>query len=156
MSASSLYETDLYAWAMRHAQLLRERLAEELDYEHLAEEMESMGAREKRELQSRLEVLIAHLLKLDCLAVLRAQNERGWKVTVREQRRRIAQCLSDSPSLRAHLASCAERAYSYAVDSIVRQLGVDETVLPAQCPYTLEQLLDNTFYPQEAQENRHC
>ena len=147
MSTATLYETDLYAWAMRNAQLLRERCTEELDYDHLAEEIESMGAREKRELQSRLEVLIAHLLKLGCLTVLRAQNERGWKVTVREQRRRIAECLSDSPSLQTHLPACAERAYSYAVDSIIRQLGVDESVLPAQCPYTLEQILDSNFYP---------
>ena len=147
MNIASLYETDLYAWAMRNAQLLRERCTEELDFDHLAEEIESMGAREKRELQSRLEVLIAHLLKLGCLTVLRAQNERGWKVTVREQRRRIAECLSDSPSLQTHLPACAERAYSYAVDSIIRQLGVDESVLPAQCPYTLEQILDSNFYP---------
>ncbi len=147
MTTATLYETDLYAWAMRNAQLLRERLTDELDFDHLAEEIESMGAREKRELQSRLEVLIAHLLKLDCLAVLRAQNERGWKVTVREQRRRIAECLRDSPSLQTHLADCAERAYSYAIDSIIRQLGVDESVLPAQCPYTLEQLLDSNFHP---------
>ncbi len=115
--------------------------------EHLAQEIESVGAREKRELQSRLEVLIAHLLKLGYLTVLRAQNERGWKVTVREQRRRIAECLSDSPSLQTQLAGCAHRAYSYAVDSIIRQFGVDESALPAQCPYTLEQILDSTFYP---------
>lgn len=59
MSTVTLYETDSYAWAMRNAQLLRERCADELDFEHLADELESMGAREKRELQSRLEVLIA-------------------------------------------------------------------------------------------------
>jgi hypothetical protein len=147
MSSISLYETDMYAWAMRNAQLLRERCIDELDFEHLAEEIESVGASEKRELQSRLEVLIAHLLKLSYLNVLRAQNERGWKLTVREQRRRIAECLSDSPSLQAHLTTCSERAYSYAVDSIVRQIGVDESVLPTTCPYTLAQLLDSTFYP---------
>lgn len=147
MTTVALYETDLYAWAIRNAQLLRERCADELDFEHLAEEIESVGAREKRELQSRLEVLIAHLLKLGYLNVLRAQNERGWKVTVREQRRRITECLSDSPSLQTQLADCAHRAYSYAVDSIIRQLGVDESALPAQCPYTLEQILDSTFYP---------
>ena len=52
MSTATLYETDLYAWAMRNAQFLRERLTEELDFDHLAEEIESIGAREKRELQS--------------------------------------------------------------------------------------------------------
>ncbi|WP_417910028.1 DUF29 domain-containing protein [Candidatus Electronema sp. PJ] len=147
MTTASLYETDMYAWAMRNAQLLRERCTDQLDFEHLAEEIESVGASEKRELQSRLEVLIAHLLKLNYLHVLLAQNERGWKLTVREQRRRIAECLSDSPSLQAHLPTCSERAYSYAVDSIVRQIGVDESILPATCPYTLEQILDSTFYP---------
>lgn len=45
------------------------------------------------------------------------------------------------------MSICALRAYSYAVDSIIRQVGVDESLLPVQCPYTLEQVLDDTFYP---------
>jgi hypothetical protein len=147
MDTVSLYENDFYAWAMHNAQCLRERRITELDFERLAEEIESVGASEKRELQSRLEVLIAHLLKLGYLNLLRGQNERGWKITVREQRRRIAECLSDSPSLKSHLINCSERAYSYAIDSIVKQIGVDESILPTTCPYSLEQILDNDFYP---------
>jgi hypothetical protein len=82
MTTAILYEKDLYAWTMRNAQFLRERHTEELDFDHLAEEMESMGAREKRELQSRLEVLIAHLLKLAYLsdrAGTAAANRRVFK-----------------------------------------------------------------------------
>jgi hypothetical protein len=106
-----------------------------------------MAISQKRTLQSRLEVLIAHLLKLQFLTNLKAQNERGWKITVREQRRRIAEVLEDSPSLKSHVESCAIRAYSYAVDNVVKQTDIDESIMPDVCPYSLQQILDDKFYP---------
>jgi len=57
------YETDFYAWASQQAELLRQRQANSLDWIHLAEEIETMGRSEKRQLTSRLELLIMHLLK---------------------------------------------------------------------------------------------
>jgi hypothetical protein len=147
MIAASLYETDFYAWAMHNAQLLREKRVNELDFEHLAEEIESVGASERKELQNRLEVLIAHLLKLGYFALLKPQNERGWRLTIREQRRRIKQCLKENPSLKSALQNCFENAFGYAIDAVIRQTGIDENVLPTQCPFTLENTLHDDFYP---------
>jgi hypothetical protein len=143
----NLYETDFYAWAMHNAQLLREKRLSELDFEHLAEEIESVGASERRELQSRLEVLIAHLLKLHYLDQLRVQNERGWLATIKEQRKKITQCVTENPSLKPKMPTLFNNAYSSAIYQIVAQLGVAESLFPDTCPYTLEQLLNNDFYP---------
>ena len=147
MTTASLYETDLYAWAIQHAQLLRERRIDELDFEHLAEEIESVGASERRELQNRLEVLLAHLLKLHFLTQLRGQNERGWKATIREQRKRIRQCLKENPSLQPKIVDILIDAYDYAIDTIIKQTNVDENLFPSSCPYELEQILNDDFYP---------
>ncbi len=58
-----LYERDYYSWALEQAQALRARRTEALDWENLAEEVEGLGRGEVRELESRLEVLLVHLLK---------------------------------------------------------------------------------------------
>ena len=145
--AVNLYTQDFYAWTINQAHLLREQCVTEIDCEHLALELEHMGASQKRALQSRLEVLIAHLMKLVYLPALKVNNERGWHITIREQRRRIKEELEDCPSLKSQLTVCTARAYSYAVDSIVRQFDIDETTLPPTCPYSLEQLLNMDFYP---------
>jgi hypothetical protein len=62
-SRSSLRESDFYAWSLEQAALLRAGRAEEADLAAIAEEIESMGKTEKRELVSRLTVLLLHLLK---------------------------------------------------------------------------------------------
>ena len=62
MSNSTLYDQDFYAWANEQAKLLRTGKLSEADIEHIAEEIESMGRTEKRELVSRLAVLLLHLL----------------------------------------------------------------------------------------------
>lgn len=60
---SDLYDTDLHAWSQRQAELLRRRAANELDWDNIAEEIEGVGASEKHQIKSRLEVLCHHLLK---------------------------------------------------------------------------------------------
>src|SRR4051794_23238748 len=61
--SNSLYDRDFYAWAQHQAALLRAGRAADIDSEHLAEEIESLGARERRELRNRVARLVQHLLK---------------------------------------------------------------------------------------------
>lgn len=147
MNSAVLYETDFYAWATQQAQWLRENKLDALDMEHLAEEMENVGLSEKRQLQHRLEVLVAHLLKLGYLDRWKEDNERVWKLTVKEQRRRIVLCLQDNPSLKSHLPKYLAEIYPSAVYQIILPYKLNETDFPAICPYTLEQILDNDFLP---------
>ena len=83
-TTTDLYEQDFYAWTLKNAALLREGPLETLDREHLAEELESMGRGEKRELMNRLVLLLAHLLKWQAQTNRRS---RSWQLTLKEQRR---------------------------------------------------------------------
>lgn len=85
--ANSLYETDFYAWTQEQARLLRERRWTDLDLENLVDEVESVGRSDKRQIESRLEVLIAHLLKWKYQPGGRGGG--GWVGTIFEQRNRL-------------------------------------------------------------------
>src|ERR1700723_1229460 len=97
MRNSLLYEQDFYAWANEQAALLRAGRVSDADLEHVADEIESMGRSEKRELVSRLKVLLTHLLKWQFQSTLRGTS---WRLTIEEQRREVAEHLSDDPSLK--------------------------------------------------------
>ena len=96
----ALYNRDIIAWANEQAALLRSGQFDKLDLANLAEEIEDVGKSEKRELASRLAVLIAHLLKW------RFQLERqgkSWELTIKEQRKQIKRRLNKTPSLNSDL-----------------------------------------------------
>jgi hypothetical protein len=145
---SSLYDQDLYGWAMQSARLVRERRFAELDLEHLAEELESMGKSELRALESRLAVLLAHLLKWHFQP---DQRSKSWRRTLIEQRKRIVRLLRDSPSLKPRLIELLSDAYDSAVRLAADETGLDETDFPPSCPYQIDQVLDEVFYPGPAE-----
>ena len=104
MEVIANYNKDFYAWLMKNASLLRQHKFSEVDIEHIAEELESMGKSEKRELTSRLTVLLAYLLKWKFQPALRSGS---WKNTMLTQRIDILELLENSPSLKYELrAGC--------------------------------------------------
>lgn len=144
MSTLPLHESDFYAWTQRQADLLKSGNLAEVDFEHLIEEIESMGASERRALISRLAVLMAHLLKWQYQPSFRG---RSWQLTIKEQRRQLQRHLRDNPSLHARLGEFIADAYIDSVLLAARETGLDESAFPAQCPYCEEELLDAEFYP---------
>ncbi len=139
------YEQDFYAWLMHNARLIREGQFAEVDSEHVAEELESMGRSEKRELVSRLTVLLTHLLKW-CYQPDR--RSRSWQYTIEEQRQKVCEVLEDSPSLRHEIDTTVSRAYDRALLRACQEPHLDKTTFPALCPYTIDQILDVLFYPE--------
>ncbi|MGF1568210.1 MAG: DUF29 domain-containing protein [Nodosilinea sp.] len=137
-----LYDRDFYAWTQQQARLLRGHKLSELDITNLAEEIEAMGRSEKRELASRLEILLMHLLKWQFQPNLRSRN---WQLTIQEQRLRLEQHLSENPSLKALLPDYLEGAYPLATLSAERETGLNG--FPEVCPYTVDQIFDSTFLP---------
>jgi hypothetical protein len=105
MEADTLYEEDFVLWAERQGKELR-RLAREgsnlpLDWENIAEEIESLGKRDRREVESLVENILVHLLKLSCSP---AEGPRdGWFREIRDFREQLDRVTRDSPSLRARL-----------------------------------------------------
>jgi len=145
MPRSPLYDRDFYAWANEQAALLRDGKLTQADIEHIAEEIESMGKTEKRELISRLTVLILHLLKWQYQPMLKGQS---WRATIRVQRRDLAGHLGDNPSLKTLLPEAIERAYGNAVIEAEAEIGLPESTFPATCPWPFEQMMDADFWPE--------
>jgi hypothetical protein len=145
MPQSPLYETDFYAWAQEQAALLRAGALQAADIENIAEEIESMGRSEKRELVSRLAVLLAHLLKWRLQPSFRGNS---WRLTVREQRLRIRSHLEDNPSLKALLESAIVESYALAVIIAQRETGFDENAFPSSCPWPFERFMEEGFWPE--------
>jgi hypothetical protein len=141
---SHAYEEDVFAWAHEQAALLRSGRLSELDIDHIAEEIESVGSSQKRELVSRLTVLFQHLLKWQFQPALRGKS---WQVTIRVQRRDGAYLMQNNPSLKAILPEAIAQAYGTAVIKAAAETDLAESIFPSVCPWTFEQTMDPDFWP---------
>ena len=144
-AARDLYDLDFFEWAVRNAGLLRAGRFDEADIERIAEELEDMGKRDRRELLSRLQVLLAHLLQW------RLQPERrspSWEETIDTQRVEIADLLQDMPSLRNALPGALPQIYLHAARRALKETQLPRSALPNTCPLTLDQILDAEFLPE--------
>jgi hypothetical protein len=144
--ASDLYQDDFVLWAERQAATLRARRFDELDLENLIEEVEDLGRRERDMVESHVETILEHLLKL---ALSHADRpRRGWLVTVDRQRAKVARKLT--ATLRNHLEAELPALYTGVRRPVARQLegdGVALDALPTACPYSLDQILNPDWYP---------
>ncbi len=136
------YEADLLAWTERQADLLRRRAANEIDWDNLAEEIEAVGRSERRELRSRLKVLMLHLLKW---AYQPEHRSNSWRGSILDQRDALARLLADSPSLRRFLPDYAAEEYAGARTKAEMETGLLR--LPAVCPWTVADITDEGFWP---------
>ncbi len=141
----SLYEQDFYAWANEQASLLRAGKLSSADIQHIAEEIESMGRTEKRELVSRLTVLLLHLLKWRYQPARRGNS---WKRSVANSRDQLADHMADNPSLKARLPEAIEAAFRYARRDAANETDLDDTSFPLECPWAFEQIMAADFWPE--------
>lgn len=141
---SDLYDEDFTLWTERQAALLRRRASGELvnddaiDWLNVAEEIESVGGNTRRELRSRLTVLLQHLIKWQYQPEHRS---RSWQSTVRTQRREIEDLLAENPSLRSKLPELILVAYPRARADAMEETGLLN--LPEVSPFTIEQALND-------------
>jgi hypothetical protein len=144
MSNSTLYDQDFYAWANEQAALLRAGKLTQADIEHIAEEIESMGKTEKRELVSRLAVLLLHLLKWQFQPGRRGVS---WEATISVQRDDLADHLNDNPSLKSQLPEAVASAYRKALLTAHGETNLPKTTFPTLCPWSFEQIMAEDFWP---------
>jgi hypothetical protein len=149
MSAPNLYETDFYAWTQEQASLLHKHQWSQLDLLNLIEEIESLGKQQRQELRNRLSVLIGHLLKWEYQSQRRS---RSWLATIRVQRRDTLRLLKDNPSLKPYLEDALAEAYENGRDLAMGETDLPEQTFPKTCPYSLTEILEESFYPGEASE----
>ncbi|WP_394753444.1 DUF29 domain-containing protein [Crenothrix sp.] len=138
------YETDVVAWANEQAWLVRNKMFDLLDIEHIAEEIEDVGKSEQRELANRMTVLMAHLLKWQFQP---ERQGRSWQITIRNQRKAIQLHLKQVPSLKARLndAEWLEIVWGDAIYQASKETRLDN--FPETCPWLINEILSELWLP---------
>lgn len=139
---TSLYESDFYRWIQQTTVALKAKAFDQVDWDNVIEEIESMGRSERRELKSRLIVLLEHLLKLRYWTTEQALDERGWRNTIIEQRRQIQLVLDDSPSLRAVMSDIYADAYGQAREDVCLKAQLPESAIPREPLWDIDEILN--------------
>ncbi|MEB3175120.1 MAG: DUF29 domain-containing protein [Cyanobacteriota bacterium] len=140
----TLYDADFNQWLEETAKSLKAGNFQALDLENLIEEIESMGRSDKREIKTRLIVLLMHLLKHKYQFQRRTTS---WIVTINEQRRQIKAVLKDSPSLKPYIQKELGDCYEDARKDAAKETRLPVATFPSECPFTQEQILDPDYFP---------
>ncbi len=144
---AELYKQDFFEWTQSTAAMIRAGKWYDIAPEALAEEVESLGARDHRELRRRLQRLVTHLLKWQHQPSGR-QTGQSWRSTIRMQRQEIADLLEQSPSLRRTVPDALSARYALAREHASAQTRLPLTTFPETCPWTPAQVLDTDFWPE--------
>lgn len=139
------YDADIVAWSQEQARLLRAGNFSALDIEHIADEIESVGKSERRELTSHLALLLAQLMKWEVQSLWRGSS---WSATIRERRKQVRRQLRQTPSLAPMLddPEWIEAAWSDAVIVAIKDTDLD--VYLEECPWSLHDVLRDDWTPE--------
>lgn len=139
-----LYEQDLVAWCDDTAAKLKAGNFDEIDLDHLIEEIEGLAGRDRRELKSRIRVLLTHLLKRTY--VKSPDNYRGWEITIREQRQQLRDLLEQSPTLRNEVTAIFPKCWNEALAAVKEDFPNAE--FPCESPFSpsINTLLQERFW----------
>ena len=139
------YTTDFNKWVEQTAQLLRSRRWQDLDIQHLIEEVEDLGKSERRGVASQLTRLLLHLLKWQYQPQRRSDS---WLDSITDARTQIDLAIADSPSLRSHPEEQLKQSYQRARRQAAKQSKMPLEVFPEDCPYALDLVLDEDWLPE--------
>jgi len=137
-------EADYARWCDEQGALLRSGKLDAIDRENLAEEIESLGRSERREIEGRLNILLLHLLKRKFQS---EKRKSGWKGSILEARRQLRRILAESPSLKNYPAQILREEYEIARLKAADETGLGEDNFPQECPFTMDDIFDETFLP---------
>lgn len=147
MDRHANYEEDILDWARQQARFLRTGRFNQLDIEHLADEIDDVGKSEQRELMNRMALLLTHLIKW---AYQPERRGASWEITIRNQRKGILRRLSKTPSLRRDLydEDWWEAAWEDATAQAAQETGL--SLFPEHCPWPAVQILAPEWLPPTA------
>ena len=134
---AGLYQRDETAWLEAMSEMIRRGRLEELDYSNLAEYLADMARRDRREVESRLTVLISHMLKWTHQPQYRSGS---WKGTIIAQRQELGRLVRQGV-LRNHAEAVLAEIYAHAVERAAAETDLAANAFPEVCPYTLDELL---------------
>jgi hypothetical protein len=138
------YDADFYAWSTEQAQRIRLLKPRDIDWENVAEEIESLGKSQKQALASNLSVILEHRIKWQYQPERRTSS---WSHSIDEHRDRIERSIADSPSFLRVARSILAEEYGRARRRALRETGLSDGGIPKTCPFTVEQVLDSDYLP---------
>jgi hypothetical protein len=140
------YENDVIAWANEQAAFIRAGKFDLLDIEHIADEIEDVGKSEKRELRSRIAVLLTHLLKWQFQPERRGNS---WQRTIKTQRKEIAAHITNTPSLKAEISNQDwwESVWADTLIIATKETGLNFDDFPEECPWEYQDVVNPEFWP---------
>ena len=141
------YQDDYHAWVTEQIALLQAGRFGDLDIPNLVDELKALASSKKHEIDSRLMVLLQHLLKWEFQP---EQRTNSWRAGILEQRLRIGGLIAESPSLRRYPAGRMAKEYRIARLKAAGDTGLALSRFPAVCPYSTAEVLDEQFWPGEA------
>jgi hypothetical protein len=139
-----LYDEDYLLWIDRTAQQIRQRNIDNLDWEHLLEEIEDLGKSQRNAVESYLRQLLKHLLLYQYWIQQRDYCGQGWRDEIDNFRNEL-EILLRSKTLYNYAVSIFEATYQKARRSAFNKTQLD--IFPSQCPYSLERVLDPEYLP---------
>lgn len=141
MPTKPLYDQDFYAWTQCQIELLQAQQWEQVDIKNLIEELDALGKQQRQELRNRLGVLLGHLLKWHYQPEARSKS---WFYTIKEQRERIHDHLSENPSLQPYLPEAITKAYKDGLNLVGKETPLDPRKLPQSCPFSNAEIFENS------------
>ena len=144
---ADLYDTDYYAWTLDQARRLRELAGDNrIDALNLAEEIEDLGKSELKSVQSYVELVLGHFLKIQYSGL--PEPTRHWRKEIRTFRRRAKDEMT--ATIKNRIIDQFDKRYWYACEAASRSIDdpVFDDRMPKDCPYTLDQVLDETWFPE--------
>lgn len=151
MSSDELYDRDFYSWTQRQAELLRSGRLDAIDIENILEEIETLGRSERSALQSAYRLIAMHLLKMKFQP---EKYARSWYVTVMRERVNAARILSENPGLKPMRAALFAGSYADACKDAAAETGLARKTFPESPPFTLDEVEDEAFLPDEIRSHR--
>lgn len=142
------YGRDYYGWVQQNVRAIREGRIEDVDWAHVAEELEDMGKSERRALRSQLARLLAHLLKWSFQPRRRRSSEHSWRATIEHARATVRELMQENPSLKPQLPGLFLSAYRDALALVVGETNLPKKTFPASCPWSFNQVMDQAFWPE--------
>ena len=140
----SLYEQDILLWSKETVAKLKARDFDHLDIENLIEEVEALGIAQKKELISRLIILLEHLLKR--LYVNSLNDYNGWERTIRTQRGELEVLLDAVPSLSIRWETSFDKAWQIALKNVRKEYTQTDFAAEWTNSRSIEAMLDRDFW----------
>ncbi len=143
-SVQNLYDEDFYLWVEDTVSKLKARDKDNLDWENLIEEVESLGESQRKTVQGFLVRLLEHLLKRCYVAM--SDCYRGWEIEIRNFRQRLQIELEDSPSLKNFILEILSKSYEMALENV--RDGYPDVYFSDVCPFPsdVDALLNKKFW----------